>query len=72
MPAHGRYVAEPARTDANGVEHLPPAPKDRLSVQAAVIGAGILAAGAAWLLTGGRRRGKIPAAARPYRRGVGS
>ena len=58
VPAHGRYVAEPARTDASGVEHLPPAPKDTLPIQAALIGAGLLAAGAAWLLTGGRRRGK--------------
>ena len=27
VPAHGRYVHEPARTDASGVEHLPPPPK---------------------------------------------
>ena len=58
VPAHGRYVTEPARTDANGVEHLPPAPKDQLPVQAALISAGIVVAGVAWLLTGGRRRGR--------------
>ena len=58
VPAHGRYVTEPARTDANGVEHLPPALKDHLPMQAAVIGASIVMAGAAWLLTGGRRRGR--------------
>ncbi|MBF9222417.1 MBL fold metallo-hydrolase [Hymenobacter ruricola] len=58
VPSHGRYVHEPARTDASGVEHLPPAPKDKLPMQAALIGAGVLAAGAAWLLTGGRRKGK--------------
>ena len=58
VPAQGRYVTEPARTDASGVEHLPPAPADTLPVKAALIGADILAAGAAWLLTGGRRRGK--------------
>jgi len=58
IPAHGRYINEPARTDANGVEHLPPAPADKLPMQAALLGAGILAAGTAWLLTGGRRRGK--------------
>jgi hypothetical protein len=58
VPSHGRYVHEPARTDASGVEHLPPAPKDKLPMQAALIGAGILAAGAAWLLTGGRRKGR--------------
>ena len=58
IPTHGRYVQEPARTDANGVEHLPPAPADKLPVQAAVIGASILMAGAAWFFTGGRRRGR--------------
>ena len=66
VPAHGRYVHEPARTDASGVEHLPPAPKDKLPMQAAVLGAGILAAGAAWLLTGGRRKArKKPANPQP-------
>ena len=60
VPAHGRYVHEPAHTDANGVAHLPPAPKDKLPMQAAVLGASILAAGAAWLLIGGRRRGRKP------------
>ncbi len=58
VPAHGRYVREAARTDASGVEHLPPAPKDKLPLQAAVVGASILAAGAAWFFTGGRRRTK--------------
>ncbi|WP_158010816.1 MBL fold metallo-hydrolase [Hymenobacter lapidarius] len=58
VPAHGRYVPEAARTDASGVEHLPPAPADKLPVQAAAIGAGILLAGAAWFFTGGRRRGR--------------
>jgi glyoxylase-like metal-dependent hydrolase (beta-lactamase superfamily II) len=77
VPDKGRYVAEPARTDASGVEFLPPAPPDRLPVQAAVVGASLLVAGVAWLLTGGRRKApvlrrtapKVP----PYnRRGVGS
>ena len=56
-PEHGRYVHEPARTDASGVEHLPPAPKDTLPLKAAIIGSSLLAVGAAWLL-GGRRRSK--------------
>ena len=56
IPAHGRYVNAPARTDASGVEHLPPPAKDKLPMQAAIIGGGILLAGAAWLLTGGRRK----------------
>jgi glyoxylase-like metal-dependent hydrolase (beta-lactamase superfamily II) len=58
VPTHGRYVATPARTNASGVEFLPPPPPDRLPVQAAVVGASIVAAGAAWLVTGGRRSGK--------------
>ena len=88
LPAHGRYVHEPARTDANGVGHLPPAPADKLPLQAAIIGGSLLVAGAAWLLTGSRRSSKQPAHAstdegdapayhspepiRPERRGVGS
>ena len=58
VPTHGRYVPEPARTDASGVEYLPPAPKDTLPIKAAIIGGSLLAAGAAWLLSGGRRKGK--------------
>ena len=56
IPAHGRYVPEPARTDASGVAYLPPAPKDRLPLQAAIIGGSLLAVGAAWLLSGSRRK----------------
>ncbi|GAA4380527.1 MBL fold metallo-hydrolase [Hymenobacter koreensis] len=40
MPAHGRYVQEPARLDADGVQYLPPAPADPLPAQAAAIGIG--------------------------------
>ena len=77
LPAQGRYVATPARTDASGVEYLPPAPPDRLPLQAAMLGAGLLVAGAAWFFSGGRR---APARSqprprpepRPYRRGAGS
>ena len=86
VPTHGRYVSEPARTDSNGVEHLPPAPKDKLPMQAAVIGAGLLAAGAAWFFTGGRRKNNryssnsklrarpvsYASELLPYRGGVGS
>jgi len=66
VPAHGRYVHEPARTDASGVEHLPPAPADKLPMQAAIIGASVVGAGVAWLLTGGRRRGKRRPEKRQY------
>lgn len=55
VPTQGRYVAEPARTDASGVEYLPAKPADPLPRQAALLGVGLLTAGAAWLLTGGRR-----------------
>ena len=60
VPAQGRYVAEPARTDASGVEYLPPKPVDDLPRQAAMLGVGLLVAGAAWLFTGGRRAAKQP------------
>ena len=63
VPTHGRYVHEAARTDANGVAHLPPAPADRLPSRAAWLGTGLLAAGAAWLLTGGLRG---PRSRRPH------
>ncbi|WP_400191471.1 MBL fold metallo-hydrolase [Hymenobacter sp. B81] len=49
MPAHGRYVAEPARLDEAGVSYLPPAPPDALPRQAALVAVGagaLLAAGA--------------------------
>lgn len=76
IPEHGRYVAEPARTDASGVEFLPPPPLDRLPVQAAVVGAGLLVAGVAFWLLGGKRkesfaRGTTPKVPDYSRRGVG-
>lgn len=74
IPAHGRYVAEPARTDLSGVEHLPPPAPDALPKQLAAIGAGLLVAGATWLLVGGKRRRKpapTPAPIDYSRRGVG-
>ncbi|RYY21482.1 MAG: MBL fold metallo-hydrolase [Cytophagaceae bacterium] len=58
LPAQGRYLHEPARTDASGVEHLPPPPVDKLPRQAAAIGLGLLLAGAGWLLVSGRRKKK--------------
>ena len=67
LPAQGRYLAEAARTDASGVEHLPPKPVDKLPRQAAAIGAGLLLAGATWLLVGGRRKKpKHPKPAKSY------
>ncbi|GAB3638166.1 MBL fold metallo-hydrolase [Hymenobacter arcticus] len=56
LPTQGRYLHEPARTDASGVEHLPPPVEDKLPKQAAAIGVGLLLAGAGWLLVGGRRK----------------
>ncbi len=72
IPAHGRYVATPARTDQSGVEYLPPAPNDKLPQQAALLGAGLLAAAAAWFFTGGRRAPRKPKPVAYSRRGVGS
>ncbi len=59
IPAHGRYIHEPAITDGSGVEHLPPPVADNLPKQAAAIGVGLLLAGAGWLLVGGRRKRKV-------------
>jgi len=42
-PKHGRYVLEPARIDADGVQYVPPAPKDKLPQQAAIVGAATVA-----------------------------
>lgn len=55
VPAQGRYVREPARTDASGVAYLPPPPPDRLPAQAALLGLGLLVAGGAWLFNRQRR-----------------
>ena len=55
VPAQGRYVNEPARTNANGVEYLPPAPGDKVPRNAALIGAGLVAAGIAWFITNSHR-----------------
>lgn len=38
-PAHGRYIYEPAQTNATGVVALPPAPPDPLPKMAATLGA---------------------------------
>jgi len=58
LPTQGRYLHEPARTDASGVEHLPPPAEDTLPKQAAVVGVSLLLAGAAWLLLGSRQKVK--------------
>ncbi|TYZ14186.1 MBL fold metallo-hydrolase [Hymenobacter lutimineralis] len=44
MPAHGRYVQQPARLDEGGVQHLPPAPHDALrnKLQLTAVGLGAL------------------------------
>ena len=53
MPAHGRYSAQPARTDRTGVVSVPPAPRDTLPRNAALVSAGIAAVAAVvWI---GRR-----------------
>jgi len=58
LPTQGRYLHEPARADASGVEHLPPPAEDKLPKQAATIGVSLLLAGAAWLLVSNRKKVK--------------
>jgi len=43
-PAHGRYVAEPAQADENGIIYLPPKPVDRVPAVAAAVLTGVVAA----------------------------
>lgn len=61
LPPQGRYLHEPARTDASGVEHLPPPAPDPLPKQAAALAVGLLVGSAAWLLLRQRpRRARAP------------
>lgn len=48
VPNKGRYVNDPAVTDASGVVYIPPKLKDNTSVIALAIGVGIAAAGFAY------------------------
>jgi len=48
IPHKGRYVNDPAVTDASGIVYLPPKPKDNRSLVALAIGVGIAAAGFAF------------------------
>jgi glyoxylase-like metal-dependent hydrolase (beta-lactamase superfamily II) len=59
MPAHGRYVNDPARLDENGVAYIPPAPEDSFPqrITLAIVGVGLLA-GAALLLQRRQQRRK--------------
>ncbi len=54
-PRYGRYIAEPARFDENGVVFLPPAPPDYLAGAAAGIGLAALVGVSIYALS--RRRG---------------
>jgi glyoxylase-like metal-dependent hydrolase (beta-lactamase superfamily II) len=59
MPTHGRYVLDPARTDAVGVQYVPPAAVDTLPAKLALIGAGLgLAVTAVALFSGKKKKGK--------------
>lgn len=64
MPAHGRYVHEPARADESGLTYLPPAPLDALPRLAAGVAAGIAMAGVGALLAK-KRRASRPSTRRP-------
>jgi len=37
IPSHGRYVAEPAKTNRKGVQHLPPAPLNKVFLGSAIV-----------------------------------
>jgi len=55
IPEKGRYVAEPVKTDENGIVYLPPAPPDPLKWTALTVGAAALA-GASLLVARNRRK----------------
>ncbi len=55
IPAHGRYVQEPARMDESGVVSLPPQPLDALPGVAVVVGVAA-AAGTMFAVAARRRR----------------
>ncbi|OON65642.1 MBL fold metallo-hydrolase [Hymenobacter sp. CRA2] len=57
VPAYGRYVDEPARIDADGVQYLPPAPKDSLPAKAVLITTGLALAAVAGVALLGRKSG---------------
>ncbi len=56
-PPHGRYVAQPARTDRNGIVDLPPPAPDPLPKYAALAGGALAAASVAARLSRRRRQG---------------
>jgi glyoxylase-like metal-dependent hydrolase (beta-lactamase superfamily II) len=55
IPAHGRYVREPARMDESGVVSLPPKPADRLPGVAVTVGVAA-AAGTMFAVAAHRRK----------------
>jgi glyoxylase-like metal-dependent hydrolase (beta-lactamase superfamily II) len=55
IPAHGRYVREPARTDESGIVWLPPAPADPVAGVAVAVGVAA-AAGTMFAVAAHRRR----------------
>ena len=61
VPAHGRYIHEPAKTDDHGVLSLPPAVYDPQLIKVAAIG---VAALAGWLLLRRRSAAKAKIAAK--------
>jgi glyoxylase-like metal-dependent hydrolase (beta-lactamase superfamily II) len=63
IPAHGRYVGEPARTDESGVVWLPPEPPDKLPSVAVTVG--IAAAAGTMFALAARRRKRAPKADTP-------
>jgi glyoxylase-like metal-dependent hydrolase (beta-lactamase superfamily II) len=64
VPSHGRYVAEPARTDASGVTYLPPKPPDPVPGIAASVGVAAIA-GTMIAVAAKRRKGRPSAELTP-------
>jgi hypothetical protein len=63
VPAHGRYVREPARMDESGVVSLPPQPPDPLPGVAVVVG--VAAAAGTMFAVAARRRKRAAKADTP-------
>ena len=65
-PKRGRYVTEPARIDADGVQYLPPAPQDNLPRQAALVGAAVAMTVTAAIVLSKRKKSSSTFTSPPY------
>ena len=56
FPEHGRYVAEPAEMDENGVQYVPPPPPDPLPKMAGIALGAVLIGLGIWAVSKNRKR----------------